>query len=74
MILSDNEKLYSTSDVAEKCGVARTTIHTWINRGEVEDVKIRTEGGMRIFTEEDLQRFMKYANSKRGRKKKKRKK
>ena len=71
MILSDDEKLYSTGDVAKKCGVAKATIYTWINRGEIGDVRNRTEGGTRIFTEEDLQRFLKYAESKKGRKKRK---
>ena len=61
-----SKKYYLTEDIARACGVSGNTIRWWIYQGYIRDVKKDTSG-RRIFTPEDMDRFIVYANS-RGKK------
>ena len=67
-------KYYSTSEVAELCGVSQNTIRNWIYSGKLGEVA-KWQGGKRVFTQKDLEHFVAYAksrekNSKEGHRKK----
>lgn len=50
-------KSYSTFDIARICGVNRSTVQQWVDKGQVR--AFRTPGGHRRVTEKNLVRFLK---------------
>jgi DNA-binding transcriptional MerR regulator len=56
----EKDKLYSTQDIAEACGVVAGTIRNWIRKKKLAEV--RKWRGKRYFTQADYDRFVNYAN------------
>lgn len=54
---------FTIKDIAEACGVSGSAVRKWIYRGKIADVKRRNKLGHRLFTSEDLDRFVEYAES-----------
>jgi excisionase family DNA binding protein len=69
-----DEKIYSTGEVAEKVGVSRQTLFTWIEKGQVTAPKPIAVGknSIRLWTKADIERVRKFKGTlKRGPKPKK---
>ena len=47
--------LYTSGDIANLCGVARSTACNWLNRGNIPLPKITTVGGISLWTEVQAQ-------------------
>lgn len=54
----DPERFWSYRDVAKKCGVSRSTVTTWVNRGQVKKVEV---DGLPCIPDEELRRLLKNA-------------
>ena len=69
-----DEKTYSTGEVAEKVGISRQTLFTWIEKGQVVAPKPIAVGktSIRLWTKTDIERVQKFKGTlKRGPKPKK---
>ena len=55
------EKIYNMTELAEKLGVPRQTIYYWIEKGWVTPK--RDYRDYPVFTEEDIDRIMKWKNT-----------
>jgi predicted DNA-binding transcriptional regulator AlpA len=72
-----NKKTYSTGEVAQKVGVSRQTLFTWIGKGQVTAPKPIDVGksSIRLWTKVDLERVREFKGTlRRGPKPKKNKK
>jgi len=54
---------YRTKEALAKIGISRPTWFRWLKDNLVEDVKHTDRRGWRLFTEEDIERIGKFANT-----------
>lgn len=53
---------YRTTEVCQKIGLSRTTFLRWLKNGIFGEAAYRDRRGWRLFTEDDVNRFMVEAN------------
>jgi DNA-binding transcriptional MerR regulator len=54
-----SSKVYSTRQIAEKAGVSRQTLQTWIAEERVKAPEVISAVGVRLWTESDLANVLK---------------
>ena len=54
---------YRTKEALEKIGISRPTWFRWLKDNLVDDVKHTDRRGWRLFTEDDIERISKFANT-----------
>ena len=59
----NGQKFYRTKEALEKIGISRPTWFRWLKDNLVEDVKHTDRRGWRLFTEEDIEKVGKFANT-----------
>ena len=59
----DGRKFYRTSEALIKVGISKATWFRWVKSKKIQDVKHKDIRGWRLFTDEDVSRIKKFANS-----------
>jgi excisionase family DNA binding protein len=54
-----SSKVYTTRQVAERAGVSRQTLQTWIAENRVKAPRVIAAAGVRIWSETDLAKVLK---------------
>lgn len=59
----DGKRFYRTNEALRIIGISKATWFRWLKEKKIEDVAHKDIRGWRLFTEEDIQRIRKYANT-----------
>ena len=53
--------MYTTSEVAQKVGVSKKTLYSWLKKGIIDEPD-RDYKGYRIWSDEDIKKCLEYKN------------
>ncbi|MCH6560128.1 hypothetical protein IH799_07225 [candidate division KSB1 bacterium] len=59
----EGQRFYRTNEALKIIGISKATWFRWLKEKKVEDVAHKDIRGWRLFTEEEVERIRKYANT-----------
>jgi predicted site-specific integrase-resolvase len=59
----EGKRFYRTNEALKIIGISKATWFRWLKEKKVEDVAHKDIRGWRLFTEEEVERIRKYANT-----------
>ncbi len=59
----EGKRFYRTNEALKIIGISKATWFRWLKEKKVEDVAHKDIRGWRLFTEEEIERIRKYANT-----------
>jgi len=59
----EGKRFYRTNEALKLIGISKATWFRWLKEKKVEDVAHKDIRGWRLFTEEEVERIRKYANT-----------
>lgn len=59
----EGKRFYRTNEALKIIGISKATWFRWLKEKKVEDVAHKDIRGWRLFTEEEVKRIRKYANT-----------
>lgn len=59
----EGRRFYRTNEALKIIGISKATWFRWLKEKKVEDVAHKDIRGWRLFTEEEVERIRKYANT-----------
>jgi len=59
----EGKQFYRTNEALQRIGISKATLFRWLKENKIADVKHKDLRGWRLFTEEDIERIRKHANT-----------
>ncbi|MCH7680762.1 MerR family transcriptional regulator [candidate division KSB1 bacterium] len=59
----EGKRFYRTNEALKLIGISKATWFRWLKEKKVEDVAHKDVRGWRLFTDEEVERIRKYANT-----------
>ncbi|MFQ5603548.1 MAG: MerR family transcriptional regulator [bacterium] len=59
----EGKQFYRTNEAMSIIGISKATWFRWLKEKKIRDVRHKDLRGWRLFTEEDIERIRKYANT-----------
>lgn len=59
----DGKTFFRTNEALKKIGISKATWFRWLKEKKLPDVRHKDLRGWRLFTDEDIERIRKYANT-----------
>ncbi|MFQ5652995.1 MAG: MerR family transcriptional regulator [bacterium] len=62
-VVIEGKQFYRTNEALSLIGISKATWFRWLKERKIQDVKHKDVRGWRLFTQEDIERIRKYANT-----------
>ena len=59
----EGKQFYRTNEALDRIGISKSTWFRWLKERKIDDVGHKDLRGWRLFTESDIRRIRKYANT-----------